>query len=292
MRRYLCVILLICCIFMCSCGENSNNEKNFKDANVEANLVDLFIPDEYGINKSETKYQLKQPDSINACIEEMMDALIDVYDGKLVKYNYMMDEENTLSIKVTLNNVYYMKDNKLIIAAITNTLFALDGINKIDIELYDMDDNVMYSLLVDRSTFYLYGYSKDYGYNYNDTVFYLPNEAGDGLVKSKVKLYSVANDSFYKRIVNYLVEVKVIPAKTVINSVIVDNKICYVDFNTEFESSSNVKSSLIIYSIVNTLTSLDDIDKVVITEEGSLVDNYKKTVDVSKPLQFNQDLVK
>ena len=126
MRRYLCVILLICCIFMCSCGENSNNEKNFKDANVEANLVDLFIPDEYGINKSETKYQLKQPDSINACIEEMMDALIDVYDGKLVKYNYMMDEENTLSIKVTLNNVYYMKDNKLIIAAITNTLFALD----------------------------------------------------------------------------------------------------------------------------------------------------------------------
>ena len=36
MRRYLCVILLICCIFMCSCGENSNNEKNFKDANVEA----------------------------------------------------------------------------------------------------------------------------------------------------------------------------------------------------------------------------------------------------------------
>ena len=53
-----------------------------------------------------------------------------------------------------------------------------------------------------------------------------------------------------------------------------------------------MKSSLIIYSIVNTLTSLDDIDKVVITEEGSLVDNYKKTVDVSKPLQFNQDLVK
>lgn len=293
MKRIVCVVLLVVLsVAAVGCGEGAKSEKNYIDTNVDTNMIDLFVPGEYEVIKSENKYQIKQPDSVNAAVEEVLDALKKEYDGIIVHHKYMMDKNNILSIEVMLDRMYEKKDSRIIVAAITNTLFEINGINGINVNLLDPDEMEIFSLEVKRDTFYLYGYSKDFGYNYNFTVFYLPNESGDGLVKSTVKLYSNANVSSYERIIKYLVEVKVLPAKTKVNSIYINNNICYIDFNAGVEDASEVKSSLAIYSMVNTLTTLPNIDKVVITENGSLLEKYKKTVDVSKPLGFNEELVR
>lgn len=85
---------------------------------------------------------------------------------------------------------------------------------------------------------------------------------------------------------------KTIPEGTVINSMTIRDNVCYVDFSKEFENLQlEVKSEIVIYSIVNTLSELADVNKVQFTIEGEQKEVYGDTEGFNIPFERNLDLV-
>ena len=60
-----------------------------------------------------------------------------------------------------------------------------------------------------------------------------------------------------------------VPGGTRLNSIMIRDNVCYVDFSKEFMNvQAEVNSEIVIYSIVNTLCELSDVNKVQFTIDG------------------------
>lgn len=87
---------------------------------------------------------------------------------------------------------------------------------------------------------------------------------------------------------------KTIPDEIKIRDIEVDEGVCFIDFSTEFEQKipqNEEMEQMVIYSIVNSLTQLNDISKVQFLVEGKKVQNYKGKIDLSMPLEADLSLV-
>lgn len=85
-----------------------------------------------------------------------------------------------------------------------------------------------------------------------------------------------------------------IPSETKINEVVLDRNICYVNLSKEFISKhvdDEFIQKLTIYSIVNTLTSLDSVSKVQFLIESEKIENFKGGYDLSNPIDPLESLV-
>lgn len=84
-----------------------------------------------------------------------------------------------------------------------------------------------------------------------------------------------------------------IPSETKIKNIKTEEGICYVDLSNEFSTKHSGGSSaeiLTIYSIVNSLTSLENVDSVQFLIEGEKVNTFGQ-LDISKPFERNNDLI-
>lgn len=85
---------------------------------------------------------------------------------------------------------------------------------------------------------------------------------------------------------------RTLPQEAVLNSLTIRDNICYVDFSREFTNLlSNVKSDITIYSVVNLLAELPNVNKVQFTVEGEFIDSYGETKSMNLPFERNLDLV-
>jgi len=82
-----------------------------------------------------------------------------------------------------------------------------------------------------------------------------------------------------------------VPPETKIRDVKVVDGICYVDLSTEFvtkHSGGSTGEALTVYSIVNSLTDLSNVDKVQFLIEGEKLDEYKGHLDFGKPFEYTE----
>ncbi len=85
----------------------------------------------------------------------------------------------------------------------------------------------------------------------------------------------------------------VIPSDTKIRDISTADGICYVDLSAEFvtKQSGTEKDSLAaVYSIVNSLGEMENINKVQFLIEGEKFDKYGHIVDLTKPVEPNYDI--
>ena len=83
----------------------------------------------------------------------------------------------------------------------------------------------------------------------------------------------------------------VIPKGTVCNSIVTIDYCCYVDLSSEFlERMDGVDDKLIIYSIVNSLTSLPSVNKVKFTIDGEKVKSYGSVDNFDQYFEINYEL--
>ena len=84
-----------------------------------------------------------------------------------------------------------------------------------------------------------------------------------------------------------------LPGTTKLINVSVADRICYLNFDSSFRNTIDNKltEDVVLYSIVNSLTSLPTVDKVQISldgeNDGMLLYNYK----LSDMYEFNKDIV-
>ncbi len=84
-----------------------------------------------------------------------------------------------------------------------------------------------------------------------------------------------------------------IPEGTLLNKITVKENTCYVDFSSEFlEKRRNISEEVAIYSIVNTLVELSNINKVQFSINGEQVLLYNDSIDLGSVFERNLNLVK
>jgi len=87
--------------------------------------------------------------------------------------------------------------------------------------------------------------------------------------------------------------IDLIPPGTALNSVTVEDKLCTVDLNKVFMEGAfgTLTDTLSVYSIVNSLTALDDVDKVQFLIDGEKVDLFGNFI-FSEPFEADETLNK
>ncbi|MCR4604936.1 MAG: GerMN domain-containing protein [Eubacterium sp.] len=86
--------------------------------------------------------------------------------------------------------------------------------------------------------------------------------------------------------------IRTIPKGTVLNSVTIRDNICYVDLSREFaELIPNVTSDATVYSIVNTLCELPNINRVQFTIDSAVRERYGDTKGFNTAMERKLDII-
>ncbi len=131
---------------------------------------------------------------------------------------------------------------------------------------------------------------------------YFANETGDGLVginRELVHNADISNVPMERVVIEQLISgpanadsYPTINPNTKILSVTVQDGVCYINFDSSFVTTvNNVTSDVTIYSIVNSLAELSNINKVQILIDGSMEGKFRDKYDLTTIFERNLSLV-
>lgn len=306
MKKY-CVWLILClCLFLIGCQ---------KKANEPVTGMKLFY-----INKDETEivsepYTLKSTDK-KGQVEEFIEALsIEPKnpDYKLAKpseitlLGYAFGEAGQLKLGFDINyyNVTGISE-VLMRAAIVKTFTQIEGITYVEFLVNGrpliLDGENWVSMMSADQFIDNVGDLTSYSQVDQVSIFFA-NETGDGLLESVRRIEYDGSIPIEQIIVEQLIEGPLeaeveagmqptIPKDTVLHKISKKDGICIVDLSSEFLNKlPNVTEATTIYSIVNTLISEENIDKVQILIDGEVTNLYRK-IAIDHPLERNLDIIK
>ena len=126
---------------------------------------------------------------------------------------------------------------------------------------------------------------------------YFANEEGDRLIPESLSMTKTADQSIELQIVNQLIEgpleegfYRSIPSGTKVISVTVKNRICYVNLDDTFSSENSTLPDYIpVYSLVNSLTALEDVDSVQLMINGSTDVTFGESISFAAPLEADEE---
>ena len=126
-------------------------------------------------------------------------------------------------------------------------------------------------------------------------VLYFASEDGTELVKEERRIEVNTIESLEKYVMEALIagpeeegHIATVPSETKIRNIETADGICYVDLSQEFvtkHSGGTTGELLTIYSIVNSLTELSNVEKVQFLIEGEKQDEFKGHVEFGKPFE-------
>lgn len=271
------------------------------------------------LNKDETKlvtetHYLEGAD-VKEMIVEVLTLLCCVPDNKELKatissnvsiINYSFDGEQ---VTVSLGEKYKELSRTtevLTRAAIVRSLTALPGVNYVLLTvngepLADLGGNVIGVMTADM-------FVDNTGTQQLDAIgkvtlrLYFANEDGDGLIEINRELVhnaDVSNVSMERLVIEQLISGPVnsesyptINPNTKILSVTVKDGVCHINLDSTFMTPiNNVTSDVTIYSIVNSLVELSNVNKVQISIDGSTDGRFRDKYDLTTVFERNLELV-
>ena len=295
-----CLMFMIC-ILLIGCGSKKDNADTY---------IYYLSSDETTIVKQ--AYEIKS-DQKKAGIKEMIEELkktpedIDIKatisgNVNVVSYDVM---DNQLDLHFDENYYSVKKSTEVLVrAAIVQTLVQIDGIDYVsfyveDKALADTKGNPIGLMSVE--SFIQNTGSALYAYQNTSLKLYFADAEGAYLqeeVKEDVR-YSI-NTSMEKLVVERLMKgpsskncTPTIPEATTLLGVSVRDGICYVNFSKSFLTNGyNQKPEVTIYSIVNSIIANGTVSQVQILIEGAGDAVFMESVDLSKPLEWNAEIMK
>lgn len=312
MKRYShCIAVLILLIFSLSACKSQEQQNGYTD-NTE-NMVTLYY-----LNPEETslvgyQYELKETqedtDKAIAIILNQLKESPDLTKYKAVIATFMGFQKTSIQdgyVSLDFNAGYSKMDavtEVLCRAAIVKSLTQLPSVEHVEFTINgqpitnqdgeivgSMNDNSFLDQDISLNDYAMYG----------EISLYFANESGDNLVEYPVYLENGENSSVEQKIIEQLIEgpknselKSAIPEKTKVIKTSIKDGVCYVDLNKDFlEGVPGVKDEVTIYSIVNSLVELPNVNKVQFTIEGKRVTKYRKTIDFDGVFGRNLDLIK
>ena len=191
----------------------------------------------------------------------------------------------------------------LVRAAFVQTLVQVEDVNFVSFyvdgkALTDSDGNAIGMMRAEdfvQST----GSSID-SYQTTDLVLYFATKDGNTLkANQKTNVRYNVNTTIERLVVEQLLKGTnasdlqgTVPKSTTILGVSVREGICYVNLDSKFVADSyDLSPEVAVYSIVNSVIANGNVTKVQILIDGASDAVYKKTIDLSRPLEWNDNIL-
>lgn len=296
------LLAAFCMLFLCSCKKTVEETAGQK---IEV----------YYLNKEETKisseaYALKAQE-LGRQIEELLWVMAQAPDK--AEYKAVISSAITIleavveegQLILTVDEGYRNLESTtevLTRAALVRTLTQLKGIDHISMKiretpLTDVSGNPIgpmeAAMFVDNAGDEINAYEKV------RLTLYYTEETGTKLVEATKTVVYNTNISMEKLVMEQLIAgpgtaelSATINPETKINSVTVKDGICYVNLNESFLTQTTAATSEVtIYSIVNSLVELPDVNKVQISVNGDTEGTYRESIPFSTIFERNLELL-
>ena len=302
------LLLLMLLPYCVSCGK-SNSSATGKSTNV----VKVYY-----VNKDETAiisedYALQSdPGDSSAVIQELLKQMETIpvkleYEapitGKVHLQKFSLkDEILTLSFDGEYKNIEPTKE-VLDRAAMVRTLSQVEGVKYVTFlidgeALTDKNGKVIGNM---SSDMFIYNAGNEINtYEKVQLTLYFANKKGDQLIPVYRTVVYNSNISMERLVMDQLIAgpntdaaYPTINPDTGVISVTVRDGICYVDLDEKFVTEPyQVNSDVVIYSIVNSLAELVEVNKVQISVNGKNSVKFMDTMTLSNPYERNLEIIK
>lgn len=304
MKKWIGILLFLLCVTCCG---GCSSEEPAEDEGINI----------YYINKSETKVEARNyvltSETTEQQVEEVLTALGTVPEKleykaplamgfKLIGYR-IRNGVLTLDVDAKYSEMAFTTEI-LVREALVYTLEQIENINYISItvEGNPLRDNLGKLVGTMNSNLFINNMGNEISsYDTANLVLYFANEAGNQLVAvNRQKPYNT-NISLDRLVVEELI---LGPSSTVEGvyptidpatrpiSVLTKDGICYVNLDAAFLNTvSNVTADVAVYSIVNSLVELSDVNKVQIAINGDTSGMFREKYSLGTVFERNLDLV-
>lgn len=297
------ILLLLALVFLCSCSP--------KEETVESKYYVYYInSSETGLVKQAYQFKNKEKEPmIRELIQVLRDTPKDVTSKKAIPDEvtlptFLIPEESNairLNFDSSYNTLTGAKET-LHRAAIVKTLSQIPDITGVEfyVDQVALQEDGKVVGVMTANTFIE-------GSNYQtkqNIVLCYADENYDALVAVDATADYDGSTSLEQIIIEQLINgpdnisaldqtlYSVIPKGTVCNSILTIDYTCYVDLSAEFLNRlEGVDDRLIVYSIVNSLTSLPALNKVKFTIDGEEVSTYGTIENFDQYFEQNYDLI-
>lgn len=298
------MVLLILLYMSClsACGKNQMDEE------VETYHVYMLNRDETMITPFE--YQSETTDTfrlLGELIEVMSHASKHVGYREVVK-DFMITgysiNENVVTIKVDEHYKLLSPTTEVLTrAAIVRTLTQLDSIEFVHMKIDESElTDQMGMIIGDMSAeqFVDNAGNEINTYENVELTLYFASENGKYLIKAIRPVEYSSNIPLERLVMEKLIGgptgeglYPTINSNTKIENITVKDSICYVNLNEDFlNQQSNVTPEVTIYSIVNTLVELEQVNKVQILINGDSNMVFRDTYELGTLFERNLDILK
>ena len=247
--------------------------------------VQLYHVEDGGVSEDDGRLQLKQPDSIPDCVEDIM-AQLSLPEG-IAFTGYSVDKNSNIELDFTVTSV---TEETLLLskAVIVKTFSGLETVRNTSIVIVDEQNNILESVIYGDNAFFYYDDANDSVVNKGEIVLYLPDSTGKEL-KSQVEEVTISEDeSACDVVMKQLEKYEVLPEGTEVMGVYVMNGTATLNLSPQFLSGDiEAEDRVVIYSIVNSLTALPNVKNVLFNVNGKLIEKYHDSVDIDEPLEFS-----
>ena len=301
MKRLLSLILTITlALSMVSCG-SKNEESDYQIYYLKSDKAGI-VPTAYTFQSDDTAEMVEE--AINELAESPDD--IDYINTIPSEVEAKSWEINDGNLSLYLVGGYDSLDTYteiLVRAAIVKTLVQIDGVESVSIYVNDAplaDSNGDSIGAMTADTFIEdFGQETDSLLSTNLTLYFASADGMSTVAETREVYYS-RNVTIERLVIEQLLKgpdsdelLSAIPPGTKLNSISVsENGVCIVNFDAAIESTvTGVTENVTVYSIVNSLTELDNIKQVQILVNGDTPHISNVDVDLSSSISRNEDII-
>ncbi|MGN0243211.1 MAG: GerMN domain-containing protein [Lachnospiraceae bacterium] len=301
MKKWFSFFLMITLLLTGCAKQNGKEEQNTRKTENDITIyyLDLennkLVEEVYTLKRKDLDGQLREviaKMSNSDSIHKMSPIRKEIFEGYTVSKFYL---------KLKFQENYYNMDASTEIlcrAAIVKSFTQLQGIKNVMIYV---DERPLINrkgeevgILNERSFV-----DNNEGTYYGETFLYFSNVYGNKLRMYPVLLESSDSASIEQVIIQKLLEgpnregyLRTMPEGTTLISVSVKDGVCYVDFNDKFLNKvEDVNSDITIYSIVNSLVELSNVNKVQFTINGEKIEKYQDSIPFDGLFERNYDMI-
>lgn len=223
--------------------------------------------------------------------------------NSLVQINYytLVDKQLIIDFSAPYERLGDL-DEILVRAAIVQTVTGLEGVESV---LFTVEGNSIldaYDQVIgrmDASMFINNTGTKDNAYEKAIVPIYFANEEGTMLLPVERTLVYSSNVSRERLIVDQIIDgpanedsYATLDPSTTVNSVVVQDGVCYVDLSEEFLNQlENISAETAIYSLVNSLIEVNTTTKVQISIDGNTKGIYLGEISLDTIFVRNLEII-
>jgi len=300
-RKKIFVMIFTLLIILCLAGCKKSSYTYTYNVYYTNSDVDKLVSVSYGTNQND----------LNSSIEELLDRMNTVQksdDVVVIKKDYVSIERYEMSDNIAniyFNQQYYNMDatrQALYRGAVVETLTQIEGVEYVmfyvdEIPAVYLDGTAIG--MMSASDFIDANDNNVSNLQWSELILYFANAKGDKLVKENFSVAYSRNVSIERAVVEQLIKGPdittngmTLPVNLKLLNISVKDGICYVNLDSSFLTEIvNVSSTIPIYSIVNSLCELSNVDKVQFLINGDSKKVYRESISLDAPFEMKADII-